>query len=103
MRVPRPRRLASARVGVGDSFRGGEAVVVRRNVRLGRVWERRAPALVAAAVALAVAAPVAAAAPGYVSEMPSAAEVLAKVSHGDRVDTWARRYATFERLVGILG
>jgi hypothetical protein len=59
--------------------------------------------LVAAAVAFGVAAPVRAAAPPYLAEMPSAQEVLAKTHGRDRAETWARRYATFERLVAILG
>jgi hypothetical protein len=60
-------------------------------------------ALVACAVAATAAAPVRAAGPAYLAEMPSAREVLAKTKGENQFDTWARQYATFERLVAIMG
>ena len=76
---------------------------MRQGGRVGHKWLRPALAVVVAAAAFGAAAPARGASPGYLSEMPSAQEVLAKSRGRDRAETWARRYATFERLVAILG
>jgi hypothetical protein len=77
---------------------------VRQYLRRGRVWTRLALALVVATCAFsAPASGRAAATPSYLEQMPNVRAVLEGVHGSDRLDTWARRYATFERLVAILG
>lgn len=39
----------------------------------------------------------------YVSEMPAPQEVLARITGTDRLDSWVRQYAAFNRLNTIMG
>jgi hypothetical protein len=73
---------------------------MRQGLRRGCV-RQRLPLVLFALAAAVVAAPVRAAEPEWVTQMPSAREVIAKVKGHDWLDTQARRYATFERLVAI--
>lgn len=44
-----------------------------------------------------------AAEPRYLNEMPTTERVLQRIEGSNRLDTWARQYAAFERLVSIMG
>jgi hypothetical protein len=63
-------------------------------------WLRLTIGMWAAAVLLA--APVSAAEPAYVAEMPTTAQVIAQIHGSDPVDTAARRYVAFFRLESMV-